>query len=82
MPARQLAGDVLRVTGTDLDRFLDMRRVIVEALTSSSGAGLTWLGDNTIASGRDIMHFDLRGAGPIKKIVKSDLGTTTGLGGD
>ncbi len=62
--------------------FLDMRRVIVEALTSSSGAGLTWLGDNTIASGRDIMHFDLRGAGPIKKIVKSDLGTTTGLGGD
>jgi hypothetical protein len=62
--------------------FLDMRRSIVEALTSDTGGGLTWLGDNTIASGRDIMHFDLRGAGPIKKIVKSVLGQTTSLGGD
>ena len=62
--------------------FLDMKRSIVEALTSDTGAGLTWLGDNTIASGRDIMHFDMRGAGPIKKIVKSVLGTTTPLGGD
>ena len=62
--------------------FLDMQKSIVEALTSDTGGGLTWLGDNTIASGRDIMHFDLRGAGPIKKIVKSVLGTTTALGGD
>jgi hypothetical protein len=62
--------------------FLDMKREVVEALTSDTGAGLTWLGDNTIASGRDIMHFDMRGVGPIKKIVKSVLGQTTGLGGD
>ena len=62
--------------------FLDMKREVVEALTSDAGAGLTWLGDNTIASGRDIMHFDMRGVGPIKKIVKSVLGQTTSLGGD
>ncbi len=62
--------------------FLDMKREVVEALTSDTGGGLTWLGDNTIASGRDIMHFDMRGAGPIKKIVKSVLGQTTYLGGD
>jgi hypothetical protein len=62
--------------------FLDMKRVVVEALTSDAGGGLTWLGDNTIASGRDIMHFDMRGVGPIKKIVKSVHGTTTPLGGD
>lgn len=62
--------------------FLDMKREVVEALTSDTGGGLTWLGDNTIASGRDIMHFDMRGVGPIKKIVKSVLGQTTYLGGD
>lgn len=62
--------------------FLDMKREVVEALTSDTGGGLTWLGDNTIASGRDIMHFDMRGVGPIKKIVKSVLGKPTGLGGD
>lgn len=62
--------------------FLDMKREVVEALTSDTGGGLTWLGDNTIASGRDIMHFDMRGVGPIKKIVKSVYGTTTPLGGD
>jgi hypothetical protein len=62
--------------------FLDMKREVVEALTSDTGGGLTWLGDNTIASGRDIMHFDMRGVGPIKKIVKSHLGETTPLGGD
>jgi hypothetical protein len=63
--------------------FLDMKRAVVEALTSDTGGGLTWLGDNTIASGRDIMHFDMRGVGPIRKIVKSVLGPTpTHLGGD
>lgn len=62
--------------------FLDMRKDIVQALTSQQGAGLTWLGENTIASGRDIMHFDMRGVGPITKIVKSALGQTTDLGGD
>ena len=55
---------------------------VVEALTSDASGGLTWLGDNTIASGRDIMHFDMRGVGPIKKIVKSVYGTATPLGGD
>lgn len=59
-----------------------MKREVVEALASDTGGGLTWLGDNTIASGRDIMHFDMRGVGPIKKIVKSHLGETTPLGGD
>jgi hypothetical protein len=62
--------------------FLDIRKDIVQALTSDQGAGLTWLGDNLVASGRDIMHFDMRNVGPITKIVKSALGQTVGLGGD
>jgi len=60
----------------------EYERDVVEALTSDASGGLTWLGDNTIASGRDIMHFDMRGVGPIKKIVKSVYGTATPLGGD
>jgi hypothetical protein len=36
---------------------------------------LTWLGDDTIASGRDIMHFDMRGIGTISQIVDSLKGT-------
>ena len=60
--------------------FLSLDRRLVQALTSSTGGGLTWLGDDTIGSGRDIMHFDMRGPGPIRKIVKSAQGQTIGLG--
>ena len=60
--------------------FLHLDRRLVKALTSSTGGGLTWLGDDTIGSGRDIMHFDMRGPGPIRKIVKSMEGKTVGLG--
>jgi hypothetical protein len=60
--------------------FLHIDKRLVKALTDSSGAGLTWLGDDTIASGRDIMHFDTRGVGPIKRIWSSVLGKATGLG--
>ena len=28
-------------------------------MTDSAGANLDWLGDDTIAAGRDIMHFDI-----------------------
>jgi hypothetical protein len=60
--------------------FLHLDRRLVKALTSSTGGGLTWLGDDTIGSGRDIMHFDMRGPGPIRKIVKTMEGKTIGLG--
>lgn len=60
--------------------FLTLNRDLVEALTHSDGGGLTWLGDDTIGSGRDIMHFDMRGLGPIRKIVKSAEKQTVGLG--
>jgi hypothetical protein len=50
--------------------FLHIDRRLVKAMTDSGGAGLTWLGDDTIAMGRDIMHFDMRGLGPIKKVWK------------
>jgi hypothetical protein len=60
--------------------FLHLDRRLVEAMTSSAGGGLTWLGDDTIGSGRDIMHFDMRGVGPIRKIVKSAENKTMGLG--
>jgi hypothetical protein len=61
--------------------FLHLDRRLVAALTSTPGGGLTWLGDDTIGSGRDIMHFDMRGAGPIRRIVKSLEGATVSLGG-
>lgn len=60
--------------------FLTLDRRLVKALTSSTGGGLTWLGDDTIGSGRDIMHFDTRGVGPIRRIVKTMEGQTIGLG--
>jgi hypothetical protein len=60
--------------------FLHLDRRLVQALTSSAGGGLTWLGDDTIGSGRDIMHFDMRGLGPIRSIVKSLEGRTVSLG--
>jgi len=59
--------------------FLNLNKEVVKAMTSSQGAGLTWLGDDTIA-GRDIMHFDMRGVGPIKGIWKSEDKTYIGLG--
>jgi hypothetical protein len=55
--------------------FLHLDKRLVKAMTNSSGAGLTWLGDDTIASGRDIMHFDMRGIGTISQIVDSLKGT-------
>ena len=54
--------------------FLSLDRRLVAAMTSSVGGGLTWLGDDTIGSGRDIMHFDMRGPGPIRTVVKSVTG--------
>ena len=60
--------------------FLHLDRRLVEALTSTNGGGLTWLGDDTIGSGRDIMHFDMRGPGPIRRIAKSLEGKTVSLG--
>jgi hypothetical protein len=59
--------------------FLNLDKQLVKAMTASTGAGLTWLGDDTIA-GRDIMHFDTRGVGPIKAIWNSANKTFTGLG--
>jgi hypothetical protein len=59
--------------------FLNLNKELVKAMTSSAGGGLTWLGDDTIA-GRDIMHFDTRGVGPIKGIWNSANKTFTGLG--
>jgi hypothetical protein len=50
--------------------FLHLDKRLVKAMTDSGGAGLTWLGDVTIALGRDIMHFDMRGLGPITKVWK------------
>ena len=50
--------------------FLHLDKRLVKAMTDTGGAGLTWLGDDTIALGRDIMHFDMRGIGPIKKVWK------------
>lgn len=60
--------------------FLDLDKRLVVAMTDSAGAAITWLGDDTVASGRDIMHFDTRGAGPIKKVWSSVLGRDTYLG--
>jgi hypothetical protein len=53
---------------------------LVKALTRSDGAGLTWLGDDKIAGGRDIMHFDTRAVGPIHRIWSSFEGHAIGLG--
>lgn len=60
--------------------FLDLDRRLVMAMTGDAGAGLDWLGDDTIAAGRDIMHFDLRNVGPVHSIVDSWSGSTTNLG--
>jgi hypothetical protein len=60
--------------------FLHLDRRLVSALTSSAGGGLTWLGDDTVGSGRDIMHFDMRGLGPIRRIVKTIDGQAISLG--
>ncbi|PZS28267.1 MAG: hypothetical protein DLM59_15030 [Pseudonocardiales bacterium] len=64
--------------------FLNLDKRLVKAMTDSAGAGLTWLGDDTVSPGRDIMHFDMRGVGPITKIwnsVKGGRGGDTYLGG-
>jgi hypothetical protein len=60
--------------------FLNLDKRLVTALTGSTGAGLTWLGDDTVSPGRDIMHFDMRGVGPITKIWSSGTGRDTYLG--
>lgn len=60
--------------------FLDLDKRLVQAMTSSAGGGLDWLGDDTIGGGRDIMHFDMRTLGPIRKIVRSAAGYPTGVG--
>ena len=57
--------------------FMDLPWELVKALTDT---GLTWLGDNTIGSGRDIMHFDMRALGPIRRIYNSERGRFTSLG--
>jgi hypothetical protein len=61
--------------------FLHMDKRLVKAMTNSAGARLTWLGDETIASGRDIMHFDTRAVGPIKRIWSTENNRWTYLGG-
>jgi len=57
---------------------LHLDKRLVKAMTDTRGANLTWLGEDTVASGRDIMHFDMRGLGPIKTIYREgkevDLG--------
>jgi hypothetical protein len=60
--------------------FLDLDKRLVQAMTSSAGAGLDWLGDDTIGGGRDIMHFDMRTLGPVHKVVRSAAGNPTGIG--
>jgi hypothetical protein len=60
--------------------FLNLDKRLVQAMTSSAGAGLDWLGDDTIGGGRDIMHFDMRTLGPIHKVVRSAAGNPTGMG--
>ncbi len=54
---------------------------MVKAMADSAGAGLSWLGDDSVSPGRDIMHIDMRGGGPIKKIWNSVLAKDTYLGG-
>jgi hypothetical protein len=61
--------------------FLHLDKRLVKAMTDTAGGGLTWLGDETIASGRDIMHFDMRGVGPIQKIYRSGQGEIWLVGG-
>jgi hypothetical protein len=51
--------------------FLDLPKRLVHVLVDPDGGGLTWLGDDTIGAGRDIMHFDTRGVGPIRTIYKA-----------
>ena len=60
--------------------FLDLDKRLVKAMTDSAGAGLTWLGDDTVSPGRDIMHFDMRAVGPIRKIWSSAERKDTHLG--
>jgi hypothetical protein len=55
--------------------FLNLERQLVSALTDADGGGLTWLGDDTIGSGRDIMHFDMRALGPIHSVYKWSQGS-------
>jgi hypothetical protein len=56
--------------------FLHLDKRLVKAMTDSTGAALTWLGDDTVAAGRDIMHFDMRGIGTINHVIDSQTGTT------
>jgi hypothetical protein len=81
----KIKGDRTTITGAaarkDWQRptsgFMDLPWELVKALTDT---GLTWLGDNTIGSGRDIMHFDMRGLGPVKRIFNSEKNKWTSLG--
>jgi hypothetical protein len=59
---------------------LHIDKRLVKAMTRSDGAALTWLGDDKIAGGRDIMHFDTRGVGPIRRVWSSVAGYAIGLG--
>jgi hypothetical protein len=56
--------------------FLDLDKRLVLAMAAE---GLTWLGDDTIGSGRDIMHFDTRGVGPIRRVFSSATNGFTNL---
>jgi hypothetical protein len=62
--------------------FLDLDKRLVKAMTDSSGAGLTWLGDATTAMGRDIMHFDTRGLDSVhvRRIWNSTQGGSINIG--
>jgi hypothetical protein len=69
---------LVKPTGTAIYEPTDKR--LVKAMTDSTGAGLTWPGDDTVSPGRDVMHFDMRGVGPIKKIWTSAAAKDTYLG--
>jgi hypothetical protein len=58
--------------------FRELDKRLVKAVTDSAGADLDRLGDATIVSRRDIMHFDMRALGPITKVYSG--GNVIGLG--
>ena len=80
-----ISADVARLSGVGRDKewdwasgFVGLDPRLVEALVAE---GLTWLGDDTIGGGRDIMHFDTRRVGPISRIYKGGTTGWVGLGG-
>jgi hypothetical protein len=62
--------------------FLNLDKRLVKAMTDPAAGGLTWLGDDTVSPGRDIMHFDMRGVAPnpITKIWSTAANKDTYLG--